>query len=78
MRVFYLQRHDTGKEEDDSCEVFRDVFGTRFAVSCEEFVTELQANIAEDHHPEPKLDNVSTARINAGFSLVREIPGSNP
>ena len=39
-------------------ETYRETFGTRFIVRCDDFKLRLQANLAEDMHEE-RLSNVS-------------------
>ena len=49
---------DSGVDsEDQHTEVYKEQFGTRFIVRCDDFKLRLQANIADDGQPE-KLDNV--------------------
>ena len=48
-------------KSDHEVEVYKEQFGDRFIVTCEDFRTKLQANIAGDGQPE-RLTNVSTLK----------------
>jgi hypothetical protein len=50
----------TSEENSHEPEVYKEQFGTRIVVRCEEFTLRLQANLAEDGQPE-KLSNVNIA-----------------
>ena len=46
------------EEDEHAQETYRETFGTRFIVRCDDFKLRLQANLAEDGHEE-RLSNVS-------------------
>lgn len=46
-------------ESDHESDLYKEQFGMRFVVQCNEFRLRLQANLAEDGQPE-QLDNVRT------------------
>jgi len=57
---------DTGDSIVDStgqdADVYKEQFGTRFIVRCDDFKLRLQANIADEGYPE-RLDNVCSCII---------------
>ena len=57
-------RGETGEEEEDEHvqDTYRETFGTRFIVRCDDFKLRLQANLADDGQEE-RQSNVSSLKI---------------
>jgi len=58
---------DSAVDIGGAADVYKDQFGTRFIVRCDDFKLRLQANMADDSQPE-RLDNVRHA---ASYALYR-------
>lgn len=67
MRFLFLKKKKLPSERkvdesDHESDLYKEQFGMRFVVQCNEFRLRLQANLADDGLPE-RLDNVRTSSL---------------